>query len=129
MAATIEIENDAGNAITSANFGAVAGGASQQLKFQVNNVGDQTAMGVIVSLSRLASNDGIDFAGVTTDSGGNPQFTLPYSPTNWPNAPISLGDMAPGAIIAFWCNVAVPVGASPAGNPRQFNFTATYTGT
>ena len=121
MAATIEIEDDASNPITAANFGAVNGGANQQLKFQVKNVGDQNATSVQLSIARLASNDGLDFAQVAEDVGGNPG--------SYGTAIINLGTMIPGAIIAFWVKVTVPNGTTPAGNPRQFDIVATYTGT
>ena len=121
MAATIEIEDDTGSPITSANFGAVDGGSSQQLKFQVKNVGDQAATSVQLSIARLASNDGLDFAQITLDVGGNPGV--------YGTASLNLGTMIAGAVIAFWGKVTVPVGATPAGNPRQFDIISTYTGT
>ena len=121
MAATIEIENDTGSPITSANFGAVDGGSSQQLKFQAKNVGDQSATSVQLSIARLASNDGLDFAQIALDVGGNPGV--------FGTAPLNLGTMAVGAIYVFWGKVTVPVGATPAGNPRQFDVIAVYTGT
>ena len=121
MAATIEIENDTGSPITSANFGAVDGGSSQQLKFQAKNVGDQDATSVQLSIVRLASNDGLDFAQLAVDIGGNPG--------TFSNAPINVGSMVVGAIFVFWGKVNVPVGETPAGNPRQFDVIATFTGT
>jgi hypothetical protein len=121
MAATIEIENDTGSPITSANFGAVDGGSSQQLKFQAKNVGDQDATSVQLSIARLASNDGLDFAQLAVDIGGNPG--------TFSNSPINVGTMVVGAIYVFWGKVTVPVGETPAGNPRQFDVIAVYTGT
>jgi hypothetical protein len=121
MAATIEIEDDTGNPITSANFGAVNGGSYQELKFRVKNVGDQSATSVILSLARLASNDGIDFVQIAEDLGGNPS---PYATTA-----LNVGTLAANASMDFWVRVTIPVGTTPAGNPRMADIVATYTGT
>jgi len=121
MAATLEIEDDTGAAITTVNFGAVNGGASQALKFQVKNVGNQVATSVQLSIARLASNDGIDFAQIAEDFGGNPG--------SYGTTVINLGTMIAGAYISFWCKVTVPIGTTPAGNPRMFDIIAVYTGT
>lgn len=121
MSAVLEIENDAGTPITSANFGAVNGGANQALKFNVKNVGDQSATSVQLSIARLASNDGLDFAQIAEDIGGNPG---PYGTVT-----LNLGTMIANAVISFWCKVTIPTGTTPAGNPRQFDLVATYTGT
>ena len=133
MSAVIQIQDDSGNPITSANFGAIAGGAQQQLKFIVANVGDQNSTSVTIALAPLAANDGIKFAGLTTDYGGNPYFPPgglpPYSESNWPTIPLSFNNIAAGDSVPIWVNVAVLVGSSPAGNPRSFNLTVTYTGT
>ena len=120
MSATLEIQDDAGDPTTSANFGAVDGGDEQQLKFSVENVGDQSATSVQLSISRLASNDGIDFAQLAEDVGGNPG--------SYGTADLNLGTMIAAASIDFWVKVVVPAGTTPAGNPRQFDIIATYTG-
>jgi len=121
MAATLEIENDTGAPITSVNFGAVNGGANQALKFRVKNVGDQSATSVQLSIARLASNDGIDFAQIAEDIAGNPG--------SYGTVILNLGTMIANAYSDFWVKVTVPVGTTPAGNPRQFDIVATYTGT
>lgn len=121
MAALIEIEDDTGSPITSGNFGAVDGGSSQQLKFKAKNVGDQTATSVQLTIARLASNDGLDFAQLAVDVGGNPG--------SFSTAPINVGTLIAGAVYTFWGKVTVPVGETPAGNPRQFDVIATFTGT
>lgn len=121
MAAIIEIEDDTGSPITSANFGAVDGASSQQLKFQVKNVGDQSATSVQLAIARLAANDGLDFAQIAEDVGGNPSV--------FGTASLNLGTMIAGAVIVFWGKVTVPLGSTPQGNPRQFDVIATFTGT
>jgi hypothetical protein len=121
MAATLEIENDAGTPITSSNFGAVNGGAYEEIKFILKNVGDQSATSVQLSIARLAANDGIDFAQIAEDSGGNPDS---YGTTT-----INLGTLAADASVSFWVKITIPTGTTPAGNPRQFDVLATYTGT
>jgi hypothetical protein len=121
MAASIEIQDDTGAPITSANFGAVDGGSNQAIKFTVKNVGDQSATSVQVSIARLASNDGIDFAQIAEDIGGNPG--------TYGTADLNIGTLAADASADFWVKVAVPTGTTPAGNPRQFDIIATYTGT
>lgn len=121
MAAILEIQDDAGNPITSSNFGAVNGGDSQAVKFKVKNVGDQSATSVQLSIARLASNDGIDFAQIAEDFGGNPGA---YS-----TAAINVGTLIADASTDFWVKVTVPTGTTPAGNPRQFDILAIYTGT
>ncbi len=121
MAATLEIQDDTGAPITSANFGAVNGGANQAIKFTVKNVGDQSATSVQLSIARLASNDGIDFAQIAEDIGGNPG--------SYGTTAINIGTLATLASVDFWVKVTVPTGTTPAGNPRQFDILATYTGT
>lgn len=120
MAAILEIENDAGVAITSTNFGAVDSGDDQELQFQVKNVGTANATSVQIVIQQLASNDGINYVQLAEDFSGNPGA---YSPSA-----IVVGTLIPGAIKVFWVKVTAPSGASPTGNPRQFNLIAQYTG-
>ena len=120
MAAVIEIENDAGTPITSVNFGAINGGSSQQLKFILKNTGTESATSVQLSVARLASNDGIDYASIAEDFGGNPgAFGTDI---------INVGTMIAEATKEFWVKVAVLTGTTPAGNPRNFNINCEYTG-
>jgi hypothetical protein len=121
MSAILEIENDAGTPITSANFGAVNGGAYQQLKFVLKNIGTDSATSVQLSIAQLAANDGINFVTMATDIAGNPGA--------FSSAAINVGTLVAAAIFTFWLRVTVPTGATPAGNPRQWDTIATYTGT
>ncbi len=121
MAANIEIQDDSGNALTSYNFGAIAGNAELGIKFRLQNVGDTDASSVSLFLQRLSANDGLDFAVIAEDIEGNPGT---YSPNV-----INVGSLAAGAIKYFWGKVVVPVATTPAGNPREFDFVVQYTGT
>lgn len=121
MSSTLQLQDDAGAPITSWNFGAINGGASSQQKFRVANVGDQSATSVELSASRIASNDGLDFVLLALDSGGNPGA---YASTA-----IQIGTIAALAYVEFWIKVLVPSGATPAGNPRQFQIVVDYIGT
>lgn len=123
MSANIEIQNDAGVPVTSHNFGAVRGGESQQAKFKAANVGNQLASSVSIYVQRLGGNDGLDFVKITPDAGGNP------SEINYASSPLSIGDLAAGATYEFWVKVTIPTGTTPAGNPRQFDIIAEYSGT
>ena len=120
MAAVIEIENDAGTPITSANFGAIDGGTSQQLKFILKNTGTESATSVQLSVTRLASNDGIDYASIAEDFGGNPGA--------FDTAVINVGTMIANTVKAFWVKITVPTGTTPSGNPRQLSINCVYTG-
>jgi hypothetical protein len=121
MASNVQLQSDAGVPVTSWNFGAIAGAADSQQKFRVENIGDQSATSVQISPVRLAQNDGVDFAQIAPDASGNPGA---YSA-----AALVLGTMAPGDIIYFWVKATVPLGTTPAGNPRQFDIRLEYTGT
>jgi hypothetical protein len=121
MAANIEIQDDTGRALTSFNFGAVNGGANDQRKFRIQNVGNSDAVNVSLFLQRLNANDGLDYAVLAEDINGNPgEFTRNV---------ITVGSLPAGAIKYFWAKVIVPVGTTPAGNPRQFDAVVQYTGT
>lgn len=121
MAATIELENDASAPITSFNWGSIQNGASEQFKFHAKNTGDQSATSILISVTRLNNNDGIDLALLATDVAGNPG--------SFSASPLNIGTLAPGQSVTFWAKVLVPSGATPAGNPRQFNLQADYQGT
>ncbi len=121
MAANIEIQNDAGVALTSFDFGAIGGGQSGQYKFRVQNVGDTEATSVSIYLQRLSANDGIDYALIAEDIDGNPGAFAANV--------LNVGTLAPGAYVYFWAKVIVPAGTTPAGNPRQFDAVVQYTGT
>jgi hypothetical protein len=69
----------------------------------------------------LNQNDGIDFAQIAEDIGGNPG--------SFGTAPISIGTLNPEDTVYFWVKVTVPSSTTPAGNPRQFNVVARFTGT
>ena len=121
MAANIEIQSDAGVALTSFNFGAISGGATGQQKFRIQNVGDTDSTSVSLYIQRLSANDGVDYALLAEDIEGNPgEFSANV---------INLASLAAGAIIYFWAKVIVPVGTTPAGNPRAFDAVVQYTGT
>ena len=120
MAARLEIQDDAGNALTSNNFGAVWGNATTQSKFVLKNVGDNEATSVSIALTRLAQNDGVTFVTIALDVGGNPGT---YGTT-----PLSVGTLAAGASVTFWGKITVPTGATPTGNPRQFSFLVNFSG-
>lgn len=121
MAANCEIQNDAGQALSSQNFGAIDGNGSQQCKLRVQNVGNAAATSVQLLVQRLASNDGLDFAQLAEDLNGNPG--------TFSQDVINVGTMQPGDIVYFWAKVAVPANTTPAGNPRQFSLAVNYTGT
>jgi hypothetical protein len=121
MAANLEIQNDVGDAITSYNFGAVNGGSYEEVRLSIENIGDTSASSVQVAVQRLAQNDGIDFASLALDVAGNPGV---YSASA-----LNLGTIAANITTYFWAKVTVPTGTTPAGNPRQFDIIATYTGT
>jgi len=121
MSAIIEIQNDAGEPITSYNFGAVAGGAYQQAKLIAKNVGNQAASSVSLYAQRLSANDGIDFVQIAPDVGGNPGAYQVGS--------LVVGDLAADTEYAFWVKVTIPTGTTPAGNPRQFDIISEYSGT
>lgn len=121
MAATIELENDAGSPITSFDWGAILDNANEAFKFFAKNTGDQNATSVLLSVQRLNQNDGLDFALIAPDVGGNPG--------SYTASPLNIGTMIPGASVAFWVKVTVPSGTTPGGNPRQFYAQADYHGT
>lgn len=121
MAANLEIQNDAGEPITSVNFGAVDGGGDGEQKLALQNIGDSASASVQLTVRRLAQNDGIDYASLALDIEGN---AGEYSAEA-----LAIGDLAANATIYFWVKVTVPAGTTPAGNPRQFDIFATYTGT
>jgi len=121
MAASIELQDDAGNTITSFNFGAINGDAELALKFQIKNLGDSVANSVSLYAQRLNQNDGLDFVQLAKDNGG--------SPGTYTTAALDFGSMAANAINVFWAKVTVPLGTTPAGNPRQFDCICEYTGT
>jgi len=121
MAATIEIQTDAGVPITSFNWGAIGDGDDAEYKFKAKNIGDQDASSVLIFVERLVQNDGVDFASIAEDVGGNPGT---YAPT-----PLNIGSLPAGDEVFFWVDVTVPTGTTPAGNPRQFKTKATWRGT
>jgi hypothetical protein len=121
MAANIELTDDADNIITSFNFGAINGAAELALKFKVKNLGDSDANSVRLYAQRLNQNDGLDFVALAKDNGGNPGV--------YTTSELDFGTMAAAAIEIFWAKVTVPLGTTPAGNPRQFDCICEYTGT
>lgn len=121
MAATIEIEDDAGSPIGSFDWGAILDNSNEKFKFFAKNTGDRDATSVLISIERLNQNDGVDFALLAPDSGGNPgAFTA---------SPLNIGTLASGARVAFWLKVTVGSGTTPGGNPRQFYSQVDYHGT
>jgi hypothetical protein len=121
MPATLEIQDDAGNALTSFNFGAVDGGAYLQQRFRVQNIGDSQADSVELYLARLGANDGLDFAELAEDASG--------SPDTYTTNPITLASLAASAIAYFWARISIPSGSTPAGNPRQVDWFVKWRGT
>lgn len=121
MAASIELANDAGQIISSFNFGAINGGGNLAIKFQIRNQGNSSANSVRLFAQRLMQNDGLDFVQLAKDNGGNAgEYTTQA---------LDFGTMEAGAVAIFWAKVTVPVGTTPAGNPRQFDAVVEYTGT
>lgn len=124
MAAQIELLNDAGEVITSFNFGAIDGGADLAIKFFVKNIGNTPAQSVRVYAQRLSQNDGLDFVQMALDNGGNPgAYTSNLAEG------LNVGTLIADAAVAFWVKVTVPTGTTPAGNPRLFDAVVEYTGT
>lgn len=121
MPATLIIENDALTPINTVNFGTVAGGNNQQIRMLLTNTGNVTATSVVLSLSRITTNDGVDFTQIAPDVSG--------APGTFSTNPLTPGTMAAGAQYWFWVSVSVPVGATPQGNPRAFNLQVNYAGT
>ncbi len=121
MSAQVEIESDAGASLTSWNFGAVPGGSTQMQKFIAKNIGNQDATSVSIYASRLGGNDGLDFVQLALDASGNPGA--------FSKGTLNIGTLVAGASIYFWAEVVVPAGVTPAGNPRQFDIIAQYSGT
>jgi hypothetical protein len=124
MAANIELQNDALDVITSFNFGAIDGGDDLAIKFYVKNIGSTDAQSVRVFAQRLAQNDGLDFIQMAFDNGGNPGTYISTLATG-----LDFATLAAGVSQAFWLKVTVPVGTTPAGNPRMFDAVVEYTGT
>lgn len=120
MSANVEIMTDAGDPATSFNWGAIPDGSSEEYQFFAENTGDQNASSVLVSLARLNQNDGVDFALIAPDVGGNPGV--------YAASPLSFGTLAPTDSTPFWVKVTVPVGTTPGGNPRQFDVVASFKG-
>jgi len=123
MAANIELLNDAGEVITSFNFGAIDGGTDLGIKFFVKNIGNTPAQSVRIFAQRLSQNDGLDFVQMALDNGGNPGA---YT-TNLAEG-LSIGTLNGNDSQAFWVKVTVPTGTTPAGNPRLFDAVVEYTG-
>jgi hypothetical protein len=121
MAANVEIQSDAGVALTSLDFGAIGGNSNEQQKLRVQNIGDTEATSVSVYVQRLAANDGIDYALIAEDIEGNPGA--------FANNVLNVNTLAPGAYVVFWVQVTIPIGTTPAGNPREFDAVVKYTGT
>lgn len=107
---------------TTLNFGAINGGTSYQQRINVTNTGTTTATSISISVARITSNDGVDYAELAPDISGTPG-TFSTNPLTIP------GGLASGAVYWFWVQVFVPTGATPQGNPRQFGFNTTYSGT
>jgi hypothetical protein len=121
MPATLIIENDALTPINTVNFGSVSGGGNQQIRMLLTNTGTVTATSVVLALTRITINDGVDYTLLAPDVSG--------APGTFSQNPLTPGTLAAGAQYWFWVKVVVPVGASPQGNPRNFNIAVTYAGT
>jgi len=121
MAASIELTNDAGQVISSFNFGAINGGEDLALKFQIRNLGDSSANSVRLYVQRLMQNDGLDFVQLAKDNGGSAE--------EYTTEALDFGTLNAGDTAVFWAKATIPVGTTPAGNPRQFDVFVEYTGT
>lgn len=121
MPAFLQMQSDAAVPITSWNMGAIDGGTVSQQKFLIENTGSDPAEDVEVSADRLVQNDGVDFAEIALDAGGNPG--------TYQTAPLLIGTVAPGQVLAVWLRITVPFGTSPAGNQRLLDFGPVYNGT
>lgn len=121
MPATLIIENNALVPINTANFGTIPGGNTQRMRLLLTNTGSSTATSVVLSLTRITINDGVDFAQLAPDVAG--------SPGTFSTNPLTPGTLVAGGQYFFWVEVVVPVGGSPQGNPRNFNIEVDYAGT
>lgn len=121
MAATVEIQDDAGSPLTSFSWGAILDNTDEEFKFFAANTGDQDATSLLLSVTRLNQNDGVDLALIAPDVGGNPG--------TYTAAPLNIGTLVSGGSVAFWVKVTVPAGTTPGGNPRQFYVQSDYRGT
>lgn len=106
--------------ISTKTFGAINDGSYVQKKLYVFNAGESDATGLQVSAERYLTSDGVDFVQVAEDSGGNPGA---YSSI------IYMGELKAGEKVPFWVRIQVPVGTTPAGNPRGFELDLEYQGT
>ncbi len=121
MPATLIIENDAMTPVNTVNFGSVSGGGIQQIRLLLTNTGTVTATSVVLALTRITINDGVDYTLLAPDVSG--------APGTFGTTPLTPGTLAAGGQYWFWVKVSVPVGASPQGNPRSFNIQTSYSGT
>ncbi len=121
MPAIITFENDALTPITSENYGSISGGSFTQGRFNATNTGNTNATNLQIIMSRITSNDGVDFLLLAPDVNGNPG--------TFGTNTLNVGTLIPGGVYWFWTKILVPANASPAGNPRLFNIQAQYSGT
>lgn len=120
MPAACVFQDDAGLTISTKSFGAIIDGSSVQKKLYVFNAGESVASGLKISTERYVTSDGVEFVQIAEDTGGNPDTF---------SSILYLGDLQAGERVPFWVKIQVPVGTTPAGNPRGFELNLEYQGT
>lgn len=112
------LDSDGTTVITTVDVGDVATpGSSAEKKLFVQNFGTSDAVGVVVSIEAVGTNDGDDYAKIAEDLSG--------SPGTFGTADVSLGTIAPLASEPFWTQVVLPGGLTADANPRRFRLDAT----
>src|SRR6185369_10343355 len=110
-------DTDGTTTITTVNHGNIASpGSSANKKVFVKNEGDQTAQSVTLTITAIGTNDGADWALVAPDSGG--------SPGSFVTTPLSLGNIAAAASVAFWFKETLPSALTADLNPRRYDLVA-----
>jgi hypothetical protein len=118
MPATLRfLDTDGTTVITTEDLASILSpGSSSNKKLYVENSGDQTAQSVTVENEAVGTNDGVDYALLAADVAG--------SPGAFSTSPVSLGDIAAAAKVAFWAKVTLVAGLSAEGNTREYKIHA-----
>jgi hypothetical protein len=104
---------DQSTIITSANLGNIlTPGSSSNVKFYLQNFGDQTCNNVTVSIGSIAANDGSLYAFIAADISGAPDTFGP--------GPLVVGNVGVLASVPFWSKVITMQGLDPSNNPRRY---------
>jgi hypothetical protein len=116
-ASLVYLDTDASTVITTEDLASILSpGSSANKRLFVKNVGDQTGQSVTVTIEAVGTNDGDDYALLAPDLGG--------SPGAFSTSPLSLGNIAAGAMQGFWLKVTLVAGLSAEGNTREFKLHA-----